>query len=248
MTAAITLLAISSLHAQTAPAFEVATLKRSSPPPGDLINIDLGHLRNGKVTLTNANLADCIKFAWGIVADSQLVGPAPGSSAIKSKSIRYDIVAEAPPGASRDQLLLMLQALLAERLKLTLHHEQRSLSYLALIQGKNGPKFSRSPAEVPAGPIPNGSFRVTSNQMSMYTLTLLMSRYEGETILDMTGLQGDFGITLEWARDKNQLPNDAPGPTIFTAIQEQLGLRLEARKGPLDVLVIDSVEQTPAEN
>jgi len=246
MTAAITMLAIFSLHAQTAPAFDVATLKRSGPAAGDLININLGNIKNNKLTLTNASLSDCIKFAWGIVADAQLAGP----DWIRDKSIRYDIVAEAPPGATREQLLLMLQSLLAERLKVALHRERRNLSYLALVPGKNGPKFTREPAAAfPTGPIPNGFLRVAGDHISTHTLALLLSRYERQTIIDMTGLDGDFGIALQWLRGADQPAGlDTSGPTVFTAVQEQLGLRLEARKGPLDVLVIDSAEQVPAEN
>jgi len=246
ITAVIALLAASSLAAQTAPEFEVATLKRSGPAPGDLININLGTIKNNKLTLTNASLSDCIKFAWGIVADAQLAGP----DWLRDKSIRYDVVAEALPGAPREQLLLMLQSLLAERLKVTLHHERRSLSYLALVPGKNGPKFTREPAApFPAAPIPNGFLRVAGDHISMHTLVLLLSRYERQTIIDMTGLDGDFGIALQWLRGADQPAGlDSSGPTVFTAVQEQLGLRLESRKGPLDVLVIDGAEQIPAEN
>src|SRR5215831_17281272 len=103
------------------PEFEVATVKASPPPPGDRININLGTVRNGRVTFTNASLSDCLKFAYGIVSDEQISGP----DWTKSKTVRFDIVAQAPPSTTQEQLQLMLQALLADRLKLALHHEQK---------------------------------------------------------------------------------------------------------------------------
>src|SRR5712691_704453 len=93
------------------PQFDVATAKVSPPPEGDRLAINLGRILNGKVTLTNASLGDCIKFAYGIVADAQLVAP----DWVKSKDPHYDIVAQVPPETPREQLLLMLQTLLAER-------------------------------------------------------------------------------------------------------------------------------------
>jgi uncharacterized protein (TIGR03435 family) len=86
--------------------------------------------------------------------------------------------------------------------------------------------------------------------MSMLTLAKLLSRSEHETVLDMTGLTGLYEIHLEWSLDEtNQQQTDKPaGPSLSTAIQEQLGLKLEARKGPVEILVIDSAEKIPAEN
>jgi uncharacterized protein (TIGR03435 family) len=80
--------------------------------------------------------------------------------------------------------------------------------------------------------------------MGMQGLATLLSRFERQTIVDMTGLKGLYEVKLEWARD----PNDGSGPTIYTAVQEQLGLKLEARKGPLDVLVVDQAEKVPTDN
>jgi uncharacterized protein (TIGR03435 family) len=243
MTAAITLLAVSSLHAQTAPAFDVATVKPASTPSGDLIRINPGTIYNGRVTFKDASLSDCLKFAWGIIDNAQIVGPAW----VTSKAVRFDIVAQFPPGTSRDQILLMVRNLLAERLKLKLHQEQRNLPYLAMTVAKNGPKFKPDGQFEDPSPIPSGWIRL-SNRMTMRTLSTLLSRYERQTFIDMTGLEGEFAINLQWLRGADQPPDAEPGPGIFTALQEQLGLRLEARKGPLDVLVIDNAEQTPAEN
>src|ERR1051325_3575066 len=113
------LLIVASSSAQQQPEFDVATVKRSPPPSGNTIDINLGAARNGKVTLGNATLADCIKFAYGLSAASQLTGP----DWINSLP-RFDIVGQAPPDTPRDRLLLMLQTLLADRVKLRIHKEQ----------------------------------------------------------------------------------------------------------------------------
>jgi uncharacterized protein (TIGR03435 family) len=99
--------------------------------------------------------------------------------------------------------------------------------------------------------------------MNMQTLATLLSRFERQTVLDKTGLAGFFQVRLEWTperlrdlplRPDGGLPQlngqtiDPAGPSVYTAIQEQLGLRLESRKGPVDVLVVDSADKTPAEN
>jgi uncharacterized protein (TIGR03435 family) len=243
---------------QAAPArtFEVATVK-SSPPTaaGELISINLGTFRNGRLTFTNASLSDCLKFAYGIVSDAQISGP----DWIKSKAVRFDIVALAPPDTPPAQLQLMLQALLADRLKVVLHHEQKEISYLALTADKNGPKIREvmpdpaSPGNTTAAP-----GRIVSSQMSMERLATLLSRFQRATVLDLTGLKGLFEVKLEWTPDDSRPPvnggaapaaSDVPaGPSIFAALQEQLGLRLEAQKGPLDVVVIDQAEKVPTEN
>ena len=229
--------------------FEVATVRTSPPPPGDLININLGTVRNGKVTFGNASLSDCLKFAYGIVSDEQIAGP----DWIKSKAVRFDIVAQAAPGTERDQLQLMLQSLLADRLKLVLHHEQKELSFLALVVGKNGPKMREAtPGAAASNDNMGGRARhIFSNQMSMGLLATLLSRFEREIVVDQTGMKGLFEVKLEWTPDDGTAAagNDAAsGPSIFTAVQEQLGLRLESRKGPLDVLVVDHAEKVPVDN
>ncbi len=226
--------------------FEVATVKQSPPPEGDAININLGTVRNGRLTFANASLSDCIKFAYGIASDAQLAGP----DWIKSKEVRFDIVAQAPADTPREQLALMLRTLLADRMKLVLHHEQKALPFLALVPGKSGPKFHAAKAD----PAPDTGFsvagRIVRNQISMQMLALLLSRFERQTVLDMTGLKGFFEVKLEWTPDDGRAAAaaDTAGPSVYTAVQEQLGLKLEARKGPVDVFVVDSAEKIPADN
>jgi uncharacterized protein (TIGR03435 family) len=246
----LALLSATFLRAQTAPPpqFEVATVKVSPPPSGDAITINLGTVLNGRLAMTNVTLSDCIKLAYGIVSDDQLVAPdwIMGRQ-VRFDQVRFDIVAQAPPDTPRDRVLLMLQPLLAERLKLVLHHEQKQLSYLGLTVAKTGPKIR--PAK-PGAPLGNSAARgrIVANQMPMSGLATVLSRFERETVVDLTGLSGAFEFKLEWTPDGPVPPDGASGPSLFTAVQQQLGLRLESRKGPLDVLVVDHAEKVPTEN
>ena len=224
-------------------------MKLSPPPPGDRIDINLGTVLNGRLTLTNATVSDCVKFAYGLASDAQLAGP----DWIRTGAVRLDVVGQAPAKTPREDMLKMLQFLLAERMNLVVHREPREMSYLALVPAKSGSKLTA--VEPPTAPVnaPSGPGRIDSPRMPMGTLARLLSRFERQTVLDMTGLPGFYRVNLEWSVENNRpgAPPDsdpAAGPSLYVAIQQQLGLRLEARKGPVEVLVVDSVSRTPAEN
>ena len=194
-----------------APEFEVATVKTSPPPAGDLININIGRFINGKLTFANASLSDCLKFAWGIVSDEQIAGP----DWITSKAIRFDIVAQTAPGIPREQLEPMLQALLADRLKLALHHERKELSFLALVPGKNGAKLQRAnPDSAASVNNPSSRGRIASKYMSMKVLATLLSRFEREIVVDQTGISGPFEVKLDWSPDDGTANDVTSGPSI----------------------------------
>jgi len=226
------------------PEFEVATVKRSAPIVGDLVNINLGTVQNGVVTLTNATLSECLRFAYGLVSEEQISGP----DWINSRAVRFDIVAKAPAGADAGTLPLMMQALLAERLKVVLHHEPKTLSYLALTVGKNGARLK--PA-IPGGRRISVSGRIASGEMTMGLLATLLSRFERQIVVDQTGLRGEFAVQLEWTPENRAaapVTETTSGISLFSAVQQQLGLKLELRKGPLDALVIDRAEKIPSDN
>ena len=235
----------------------MATLKLSPPVPlGTPIAINLGAVRNGTVTLGNVNLAECIQFAYLMPSAKQVVGP----EWIYSRDERFDIVGKASPDTSRDDLRVMTRNLLAERLKLSLHREKKDLPFLALVVARNGLKITPSsenennPTTIPG--------RILAKRMAMPIFVMLLSRFEREMILDMTDLNGFFAIDLQWLTDdlRRRAPQDGTPlilngeavdlnrPSLSTALQEQLGLRLESRKGPIDVLVVDHAEKTPADN
>jgi len=225
--------------------FEVASVKPGAPIPfGDNININLGTVRNGMLTLTNATLNDCLRFAYEITSDQQIAGP----DWMHDKSQRYDIIAKALPETPRTEMLSMLQALLTERFQIRMHREPRELNYYAFVPAKKGVKIEPS-KEGGAGPNErNGGGHIIRRQISMTMLATLLARFELHGIvLDQTGLKGTYSVDLEWT-PANAPADAAPGPSLFTAVQEQLGLRLEARKGPVEVMVIDSALKVPVEN
>ncbi len=233
-------------QAQIAPRFEVATLKLSPPAEGDLIQVNLGTFRNGRLMLTNVTLNDAIKYAYELVSDEQLVGPD------WNRSVRFDVVALAAADTPPDRLHLMLRELLGERLHLVLRREQRVLRYLALVPGKSGTKLVAAKPDPPPNAGPQLPGRIVHNQMSMGLLASFLSRFERQTVVDLTGLAGLFEVKLEWAPDT--FPQDdvsgAPSdkPSLFAAVQQQLGLKLESRRGPLEVLIVERADKVPDEN
>ena len=235
------------------PEFDVASLKPVVLDGADTYTANLGTYRNGVVTLTNTTLAECIRFAYDITTDDLLTGP----DWIKNKGVRFDILAKTAPVTTRSQALLMLQALLEDRFKLELRREPRVLSYYALT-APNGVGEMQSAQDPPvAGANSLGLGRIHHKSISMLLLATLISRFTRTPVLDQTGIPGLFDVTLDWARDNGMPPSAAPvvpaadmadGPSISEAVQKQLGLKLEKRKGPVDVMVVEHAEKTPVEN
>ncbi len=246
----VALVMIGIVNAQRQPQFEVAALKVSTMQPGAASNISLGGVL---VMFRNTTLSECIQYAYGLVSEMQVVGP----DWIKSRDVRFDIAAHVPPGTSLSQIRLMTQNLLAERLKLVVHQEKGQMPFFALVIAKNGPKLrpakpdSAFDAQIPG--------RIVHSQIPMAILATLLSRFERQTVIDMTGLPGPFVVNLQWTTDPvrtgvNQDSLSAPVSglpadiSLNAALQEQLGLQLESSDGPLDVLVVDHAEKVPADN
>jgi uncharacterized protein (TIGR03435 family) len=181
-----------------------------------------------------------------------------------------------PPEKRSEQSRQMLQSLLADRFKLKLGHETRELSVYLLTVAKNGPKFKESTLpqqQGPAGSEPprrgimmngRGQLNVIDAKLDMFANVL--SHQLGRVVIDKTGLTGRYDFTLHWTPDPGEgpvmpggpgpgreSPGGAPpppeqsGPSLFTALQEQLGLKLESQKAPVDILLIEHVEK-PSEN
>jgi uncharacterized protein (TIGR03435 family) len=226
---------------QSPKSFDVASVKRLPPPPGGVLSSM--KLDPGRLTCSNVNLRKLIIQAYG-VKDFQLSGPEWLNSEI------YDIAATMPPATPTDQVLLMLQTLLAERFQLKLHRETKQVPMYALA-GKNGSKlkeveFGHSSTSAAPG-------HLTAQKIPMSKLADFLAGQLGSPVTDMTGMRGVFDFTLEWAPETRTgeagaTTDSAPGASIFTAVQEQLGLKLEARKGPVEMLVIDHVERIPTGN
>jgi uncharacterized protein (TIGR03435 family) len=259
---AIRLTSVPHSRAQSAEAsrFDVASIKQSKP--GSRPNW-IQFFPGGTFTATNATLKSIIQVAYH-VRDFQLSG-----SPAWIESEMYTIEAKAGAPSSRNQTRMMLQALLAERFKLAVRRETKEISVYALVLAKHVP----TPTELKRDPTDgDGNFRMGGGNLvgqgvSMSDLAEMLSALLDRTVLDRTGLQGIYDLKLRWTpesdkprdsplkdvgqrprNEERELPRSDPnGPSLFTALPEQLGLKLESRKGPVDILRIEHIER-PAEN
>ena len=234
--------------------FDVASIKPNSSGDGNSAVIPRP---GGGLTATNVNLIQRLRF--GFQSQEYQIAGQPNWATTR----RYDIEARAGGNAAElptDAWQPMLQNLLADRFKLAFHREQREVPIFELVVARNGHKLQKASLDdcvaPPAGPC--GTFRASSQQIigdrvSMDAFATRLSRSLGRTVTNETGIDGAFNLTLQWTPDAQLTPQpDAPtqngaGPSIFTAMQEQLGLRLESAKGRTEVLVIDRVE-LPSDN
>ena len=196
----------------------------------------------------NIALRDLIQFAYGL-PDSQILG---GPTWLDS--IMFDIDAKSEPlvdaqlhalptEQSRHQKQLMVQALLADSFQLKAHQETRQLPVYALVVTKDGPKFK--PSKINGTTVDTGRTRmhIAGSDDTISILARELAQVLGRVVLNQTGLSGRYDLSLRWTLD-DVAPSSPDAPSgIFTAIQEQLGLKLESKKGPVPVLVIDSVEK-----
>jgi len=229
-------------QSQAAPAFEVASVRVNSSGNGHhSVERD-----TGRITMTNVDLKSAIALAYG-VTESQVSGPG------WLDSERYDVIAKAPEGAKEDEQPAMLQTLLADRFKLRAHRETRETSVYAIVVAKNGPKFQPVEGGANDGGVSSSAGHMTAHKIPMARLATFLGSARAQLdrpVVDMTGLQGVFDLNLVWEPDRpERAKNDGEsGPSLFTALQEQLGLKLESRKAPVEILVVDAVEKTPTEN
>jgi uncharacterized protein (TIGR03435 family) len=236
--------ASSEVWAQSAaakPAFEVASVKRTQhgrTPDGWSFS-DVKIASPGRLVAVNASLDECIRWAYRL-KEYQISGP----DWLKSDEACYDIEAKASSsGVPPEQIRLMLQTLLAEQFKLVIHQEARTVPTYSLVVAKRGARLHENP-EGRAGFNSEGSrdgVRVNSEKASMGDLANRLSLDLDRPVLDRTEIKGWFRIALEWAREGD-------GPSIFSAIQQQLGLKLESAKAPIKIFVIDHAEKVPTEN
>lgn len=263
-----------ALFAQQAapPAYDVVSIKPSDPNDRRIM------MRNqpGTLSMTGVTLKLLVQQAYG-VQDFQISG---GPGWISSD--RYVIegkVTDAPVAPPPDYVKMteeqrqkmieanraLLRALLEDRFQLKVHHETKEMQVYALVVAKGGPKMKddggkTSDPNMKAGMMRMGPANLTGSQMPISALVTTLSQQVGRTIIDQTGLKGNYDFDLKWTPDMPQgggffggpvappgaqapPPPDPNGPTLFTAIQEQLGLKLEPQRGPVEVLVIDSAER-----
>lgn len=165
----------------------------------------------------------------------------------------WDIQAKSEEPRNIDDLHAMFQNLLIERFKLQFHYEEKTQSVFGLELDKSGSKMKMNPSPEPFDiPIQGAGFgQLKATHCSMSYLTWFLSAFPeiAKPVVDETGLPGFYDFTLAWApelppgvAERNNLP-PAPGPELFTAVREQLGLRLDSKKGPVQVMVIDHIEK-----
>jgi uncharacterized protein (TIGR03435 family) len=241
--ASTVLLASSTILAGTLPAqqliFAVATIR----PSAAAVQFE----RDGKTETTPGTLRmrdvtvnTCIKWAYG-VQDNQISGPD------WVHSDRFDIIAKADEPANDDQMKLMLQRLLTDRFKLALHHQDKELKAFALTIAKGGPKLHPSLSDGPANR-QNTANGMVAKSISMREFANFISGPLQTPVVDETGLPGKYDFTIDFTP---YLPEDTrtrPDTTsvIMSALQGELGLKLESRKTSVDVLIIDHAEQPSA--
>jgi uncharacterized protein (TIGR03435 family) len=207
---------------------QVAPSPRSSPPP------------LGQCLLLRLPLSGMIMMAYELSPgiDKTVTG---GPDWVNSAPFDIQAEAEDPSIATQAQLLSMLQRLIADRFKLRLHTEPREVQGFALVVAKNGPKLK--PATGDYSGSRGDLLSISATNAPVAELANMISRRVGGPVIDHTGLTGGYEFSLSWER----ADSDAMTASIITAIQEQLGLRLESQKVKIDTIVIDSAEK-PAEN
>src|SRR5579871_433676 len=251
-----TLIAIgvgSALHAQTnPPAFEVAAIRKYAaeaprmgtadgpppPPPPPLLKPSQGGL-----TIENATLKYCLVWAYG-VRNSQVSGPS------WINECRYSIHAKTGTSTEIDQLKKMLQALLTARFRLAIHRDTKERPVLGIVAARGGIKLAPSNPGAAASqkltPLPGGVLRIEAKNTGLPFLEQILSLPIWDPVVNLTGLTGEFDFTFERPPFRGQ-PDDIQSE-LNAALQRQLGLRLEPRKAPLEMLEIESGDPNPIEN
>jgi uncharacterized protein (TIGR03435 family) len=244
-----------TMAADANPGFEVATIKPARPEGRFSLTVN----RSGMLNTTSTTVADLIKFAYDLHPRQITKGPA------WLESEKYDITAkpdtEGIPNPT--QLKVMVQKLLKERFQLTFHNEKKELSVYAITVTKAGPKLTKneSGGNLPGYGGGRGTFIVRNSSIAEFGHILQANILE-QPVVDQTGLgAARYDFTLKWTPDPSQsqiggpAPPNAPPPAdnadappdIFTAFQQQLGLKLENTKAPVDVMVVDRLEK-PSDN
>jgi uncharacterized protein (TIGR03435 family) len=240
--------------AETPPVFEIADVHASAHSTRTYMTG--GVLRGGRYDLRNATMVDLIATAYGVESDKVLGGP------IWLETDRFDVIAKAPAATSPETVKLMLQALLADRFKLVFHKDTKPMPAYSLTVGKGKPKLKEAAGsgnsgcqgQPPQNPQPGTVpyVMVSCRNMTMeafaQNLRFMANAYIASPVVDSTGLKGSWDFDLKWT-GRALLPQaGADGITIFDAVDKQLGLKLELQKVPTPVIVVDSVNQKPADN
>jgi uncharacterized protein (TIGR03435 family) len=243
---------IPPMAANASPGVEVSTIKPTKPDEQRFMLVFNGT----RFKTTNISLSKLLAFSYG-VQEKQLIGLPPWAETDK-----YDIDAKPDTEGTpnKKQLQGMVQKLIADRFKLTFHHDTKELSVYALSVAKTGSKLTKSQDQegLPGFGLRGlGALTVQNATMSDFA-AMMQETVLDRPVVDQTELAGRYDFSLNWTPDDSQFggmaakmppptDNANPPPGLYTAIQEQIGLRLDATKAPTDVMVIDHAEK-PSEN
>jgi uncharacterized protein (TIGR03435 family) len=237
----------SSDSSAVTPRFQVATIK-----PGDPQESRSMQIQGSRFATIDTSVVDLLKYAYGL-HEQEIVG---GPDWLKTK--KFDVVAdpETQTRPSSDEFKKMVQNLLADRFHLTAHHEMRDLSVYEIEPAKSGPKLSKSsrpPNQIPGVGYSPGQLTVSNATIADFA-AFLQRFVTDRPVFDETGINGKYDLTLRWTPDELETGGSRQGdvgsnpfPGLFTAIQEQLGLKLQEVKRPAQVFVVDHVDM-PSEN
>ena len=229
-----------TLHAQT---FNAASIKQSEP--GNLNGSTFEYQTGGALRVRNGTLRGLIESAYDI-RDFQIVG-GPGWL----NTDQFDVLARSEsaesPSPRADEMKttrLKLQALLAARFKLVVRHETREMQEYVLGVDKDGTKLVAEKTTAQNSGIQSTCGHMIGTRATMANLTLYLSRQLRRPVLDATRLTERYNFQLSWTPELAPCADSAENaPSLFTALQEQLGLELESTKGPVDVVVVDRAER-----
>ena len=231
------------------PTFSVATIK---PSASDAVAVT--QIRGNRFATEGTTFVDVFKYAYNVHPDQVVGGPE------WLRTQKFDILAdpETEKQPSSDQMKAMVQQLLAERFHLVMHPEQETLSVYALVKTSDAPKLTKSSADPRGIPVvaysPKGELHVGNATMANFA-TFLQRFVLDRPAVDQTGIAGHFDLALRWTPDNFRTGEKPDGPqedasappNLFTAIKEQLGLKLQPTKAATNVFIIDRVEH-PSEN
>ncbi len=252
---------IAIAQVNSAPKFDAASIKSSTPDSETFMKAHPG----GRLDISRATLRTLTALAWQLQAFQISGGPS------WARSEYFDVNTEAAESPSRDRLFLMMQALLAERFALKIHFETKMQLVYFLAPGKTGKRpptglqvttegscvrvdSAGPPDPTACGSLGMGMNHLEAREVSMTRFAEALTRVLERKVIDRTGRAEKFNVDLRWLPEEHQAPSSGDvialppdTPSVFTAVQEQLGLRLEPGKALIDLLVIDHAER-PSEN
>jgi uncharacterized protein (TIGR03435 family) len=221
--------------------FEVATIKVNQTGSA---SSNFPTLRNGTLSAQNVSLSMLLQTAYDLSA-LRIVGPN------WLDSDRYDVAGKSPEGVPDGELMPMLQALLKDRFQISGHREMKEMPVFEMVIAKDGLKMSAyDPTHPPVAPRNRGAATIMGSG-TMTQLARMMTRPAGRPVVDKTGLSGRYNYILNFTPLSDQTAegsSESGPPDLFTAVQQQLGLKFESKKDPIEILVIDHAERVPAGN